>query len=150
MQLRLTRAQRTTVVTGVLCFVLILVVLQLWLVAATMNAYLGGDDAVVWSALGASVACLALNLGCCGTCCDDDATRAAAGRPRRDDPAYFALVMATGIVSLASELLGLHDASFLASISDVFVYIALVAWAIASVGLARHLITSRKRPAALP
>jgi len=62
-QRQLTRAQRMTVVTGVLCFVLILVVLQLWLVAATMNAYLGGDDAVVWPALGASMACLALNLG---------------------------------------------------------------------------------------
>jgi hypothetical protein len=62
-QRQLPRAQRTTVVTGVLCFVLILVVLQLWLVTATMNAYLGGDDAVVWPALGASVACLALNLG---------------------------------------------------------------------------------------
>jgi type IV secretory pathway TrbD component len=60
---QLSRAQRTTVVTGVLCFVLILVVLQLWLVSATMNAYLGGDDAVVWPGLGASVACLALNLG---------------------------------------------------------------------------------------
>jgi hypothetical protein len=62
-QRQLTRAQRTTVVTGVLCFVLILVVLQLWLITATMNAYLGGDDAVVWPALAASVACLALNLG---------------------------------------------------------------------------------------
>jgi multidrug resistance efflux pump len=60
---QLSRAQRTTVVTGVLCFVLILVVLQLWLVTATMNAYLGGDGAVVWPGLGASVACLALNLG---------------------------------------------------------------------------------------
>jgi hypothetical protein len=58
-----TREQRTTVVYGVLCFVLILVVLQLWLLTATMNAYLGGDDGVVWPALGASVACLALNLG---------------------------------------------------------------------------------------
>jgi hypothetical protein len=57
------RAQRTTVVYGVLCFVLVLVVLQLWLFTATMNAFLGGDDAVVWPALGASVACLALNLG---------------------------------------------------------------------------------------
>ena len=28
-----------------LAFVLILVVLQLWLLTATMNAYLGGDDA---------------------------------------------------------------------------------------------------------
>lgn len=59
----LTRAQRTTVVTGVLCFVLILVVLQLWLISATMNAYLGGDDAVVWPALAVSLACLGLNLG---------------------------------------------------------------------------------------
>jgi len=62
-QRQLTRAQRTTVVTGVLCFVLILVVLQLWLLTATMNAYLGGDDGAVWPALGASVACLLLNLG---------------------------------------------------------------------------------------
>lgn len=62
-QRQLTRAQRSTVVTGVLCFVLILVVLQLWLVTATMNAYLGGDGAVVWPALGASAVCLALNLG---------------------------------------------------------------------------------------
>jgi len=58
-----TREQRTTVVYGVLCFVLILVVLQLWLFTATMNAFLGGDDGAVWPAFGASVACLALNLG---------------------------------------------------------------------------------------
>jgi hypothetical protein len=58
-----TRAQRATVVNGILCFVLILVVLQLWLLTATMNAWLGGDQAVVWPALGASVACLGLNLG---------------------------------------------------------------------------------------
>ena len=62
-QRQLTRAQRTTVVTGVLCFVLILVVLQLWLITATMNAYLGGDDAVIWPAPGPSAACLALHLG---------------------------------------------------------------------------------------
>jgi type IV secretory pathway TrbD component len=58
-----TRDQRITVVNGVLCFVLILVVLQLWLLTATMNAWLGGDGSVVWPALGASVGCLALNLG---------------------------------------------------------------------------------------
>ncbi len=62
-QRQLTRAQRTTVITGVLCFVLILVVLQLWLLTATVNAYLGGDDAAVWPALAASVGCLLLNLG---------------------------------------------------------------------------------------
>ncbi|WP_437641960.1 DUF6755 family protein [Sorangium sp. So ce854] len=57
------RAQRTTIVHGVLCMLLILVALQLWLLTATMNAFLGGDDGVVWPALGASAACLALNLG---------------------------------------------------------------------------------------
>ena len=58
-----TRDQRTTIVYGMLAFVLILVVLQLWLLTATMNAYLGGDDSVVWPAAGASVICLLLNLG---------------------------------------------------------------------------------------
>jgi len=58
-----TRAQRTTIVYGVLCIVLVIVILQLWLLTATMNAYLGGDDDVVWPALVASVVCLLLNLG---------------------------------------------------------------------------------------
>lgn len=62
-QRQLTRAQRATVVTGVTCFVLLLVVLQLWLLTATLNAYLGGDVGVVWPALCASAVCLALNLG---------------------------------------------------------------------------------------
>ena len=57
------RQQRMTVVYGIICFVLTLVVLQLWLFTATMNAWLGGDDSVVWPGLGASVACLLLNLG---------------------------------------------------------------------------------------
>ena len=59
----MTRDQRTTVVYGILCCILILVVLQLWLLIATMNAYLGGDDAVIWPAGVASAVCLALNLG---------------------------------------------------------------------------------------
>jgi len=58
-----TRDQRTTVIYGMLSFVLILVILQLWLLTATMNAYLGGDDSVIWPAAGASLACLLLNLG---------------------------------------------------------------------------------------
>jgi hypothetical protein len=62
-QRQLARTQRITVITGVLCFVLILVVIQLWLLTATLNAYLGGDDAVVWPALGASAACFLLDLG---------------------------------------------------------------------------------------
>ena len=58
-----TREQRTTVITGILCIVLILVVLQLWLLTATMNAYLGGDTSVIWPAAAASIVCLLLNLG---------------------------------------------------------------------------------------
>jgi len=46
-----------------LAFVLMLVVLQLWLLTATMNAYLGGDSAIVWPAAAVSVVCLLLNLG---------------------------------------------------------------------------------------
>ena len=57
------REQRMTVIHGILCLVLILVVLQLWLLMATMNAYLGGDDSVVWPAGFASLVCLALNAG---------------------------------------------------------------------------------------
>lgn len=58
-----TRAQRTPIVQGMLAFVLILVMLQLWLLTATMNAYLGGDDAVVVPAAIASIVCFALNVG---------------------------------------------------------------------------------------
>ncbi len=57
------RQQRTTADYGIICFVLILVVLQLWLFTATMNAWLGGDGSVVWPGLLASAACLLLNLG---------------------------------------------------------------------------------------
>jgi len=56
------RRQRVTVVYGIICFALTLVVLQLWLLTATMNAWLGGDDSVVWPGLAASAVCLALNL----------------------------------------------------------------------------------------
>ena len=58
-----TRAQRMPIVQGILAFVLILVVLQLWLLTATMNAYLGGDERVVWPAAIASGLCFALNAG---------------------------------------------------------------------------------------
>jgi hypothetical protein len=58
-----TRQQRTTVIHGMLAFVLMIVLLQLWLLTATMNAYLGGDESVIWPAAGASILCLALNAG---------------------------------------------------------------------------------------
>jgi hypothetical protein len=52
-----------TIVYGILCIVLILVVLQLWLLAATMNAYLGGDESIVWPGALVSIVCFALNAG---------------------------------------------------------------------------------------
>jgi uncharacterized protein DUF6755 len=58
-----TRAQRMAIVNGMLAFVLMLVVLQLWLLTATMNAYLGGDRSVIWPAAGVSLGCLLLNAG---------------------------------------------------------------------------------------
>jgi len=58
-----TRGQRALIVNGMLAFVLVLVVLQLWLLTATMNAYLGGDQSVIWPAAAASAGCFALNLG---------------------------------------------------------------------------------------
>jgi hypothetical protein len=57
------RQERLTIVDGIVGIVLILVVLQLWLLTATMNAYLGGDDAIIYAAALASLACFALNGG---------------------------------------------------------------------------------------
>jgi Family of unknown function (DUF6755) len=57
------RDQRTTIVYGMLVFVLIVVVLQLCLLTATMNAWLGGDDSVVWPAAAVSAGGLTLNVG---------------------------------------------------------------------------------------
>ena len=63
MKRKFTREQRTTIVNGVLCLLLILVVLQLWLFTATMNAFLGGDDAVILPAALVSLVCFGLNVG---------------------------------------------------------------------------------------
>ena len=58
-----TREQRMPIVQGILAFVLILVVLQLWLLTATMEAFLGGSDFIVWPAAAASLALFGLNFG---------------------------------------------------------------------------------------
>jgi hypothetical protein len=58
---RFTREQRTTMVYAILGLILVVVVLQLWLLVATMNAYLGGDDSVIWPAALAGLGCFALN-----------------------------------------------------------------------------------------
>jgi len=60
---RFTRGQRTTIVNGMLAFVVMLVILQLWLLTATMNAFLGGDRSVIWPAAVVSIACFLLNAG---------------------------------------------------------------------------------------
>ena len=62
MKPRLTRSQQATIFRGINLIVTLLVVLQLWLLTATMNAWLGGDSSVVWPAALASLACFALNL----------------------------------------------------------------------------------------
>lgn len=58
-----TREQRLTIVYGILCIVLIIVMLQLWLLMATMNAYLGGDQSVIWPGAVVSLICFGLNAG---------------------------------------------------------------------------------------
>jgi hypothetical protein len=57
------RSQRRTIVLGILSLVMIIVVLQLWLLTATMEAYLGGEHSIVIPAALASLACFALILG---------------------------------------------------------------------------------------
>ena len=57
------RSQRMTILTGILYLVLVLVVLQLWLLTATMDSFLSGDESVVVAAAVASLGCFALNFG---------------------------------------------------------------------------------------
>ncbi len=62
MKPRLTRAQKATIFNGINLIVTLLVLLQLWLLTATMNAWLGGDSSVVWAAALASLGCFLVNL----------------------------------------------------------------------------------------
>ncbi|HEY7159904.1 MAG TPA: DUF6755 family protein [Acidobacteriota bacterium] len=57
------REQRLTIVHGILSIIVIIVVLQLWLFTATMEAYLSGDYVILLPAAIASVICLGLNAG---------------------------------------------------------------------------------------
>ena len=57
------RSQRMTIVSGILFAVIILIILQLWLFTATVNAYLGGDRGILLPAALVSILCLGLNLG---------------------------------------------------------------------------------------
>jgi hypothetical protein len=58
----LTRRQKDTIINSIGITVGLLVILQLWLLTATMNAWMGGDSSVVWPAAVASLACFLLNV----------------------------------------------------------------------------------------
>ena len=57
------RHQKLTIVNGILAIVGMIVILQLWLLSATMNAFLGGDESVIIPAAIGSAVCLLLNAG---------------------------------------------------------------------------------------
>lgn len=63
MRKQFSREQKVTILYGIMCVVLVIVILQLWLLVATMNAYLGGDDSAIIPAALVSLICLLLNLG---------------------------------------------------------------------------------------
>lgn len=63
MRTRLSRAQKAPILAAIISIMIVIVVLQLWLFTATMNAYLGGDHAVALAAAAASVICFALIAG---------------------------------------------------------------------------------------
>jgi hypothetical protein len=60
---RFSRGQRATIVSGILGIVLVLVIVQLWLLTATVNASLGGDTVIVLPAALVSLVCLLFNTG---------------------------------------------------------------------------------------
>jgi riboflavin transporter FmnP len=60
---RFMRRQKMMIVNGMLAISLILVTLQLWLLTATMNAYLGGETTILLPAALASALCLGLIAG---------------------------------------------------------------------------------------
>lgn len=60
---RFARSQRMTIINGALAFTVLIVVIQLWLLSATMNAFLGGELAIGLPAAIVSIVCLGLNIG---------------------------------------------------------------------------------------
>ena len=57
------RQQKTTIVFGILSIVVVIVILQLWLLTATMNAFLAGQERVIAPAAIVSIICFALYAG---------------------------------------------------------------------------------------
>lgn len=59
---RFAQSKRMTIVNGALVFAILVVVLQLWLLTGTMNAFLGGDMTTALPAALASLACFGVNI----------------------------------------------------------------------------------------
>jgi hypothetical protein len=57
---RFARSQRMAIVNGILAIIILIIILQLWLFWATMNAFLGGHEAILLPAALVSLFCLAL------------------------------------------------------------------------------------------
>lgn len=57
------RSQRAPILLAILVVVTTIVILQLWLFTATMEAYLGGDESIVMPAALASLGCWGLVIG---------------------------------------------------------------------------------------
>lgn len=57
---RFARSQRMAIVNGILVIVILIIILQIWLFTASMNAYLGGDYQILIPAALVSIFCLAL------------------------------------------------------------------------------------------
>jgi hypothetical protein len=57
---RFALSQRMAIVNGILAIIVMIIVLQLWLFTATMNAFLGGDYEILLPAALVSLLCLAL------------------------------------------------------------------------------------------
>jgi hypothetical protein len=62
MKPKLTRSQNNTIISSIAVLVGLLVILQLWLLTATMNAWMGRDDSIVLPAFLASAVFFAFNL----------------------------------------------------------------------------------------
>jgi len=57
------RSQKMPIMLGIVSIVLVIVILQLWLLTATMNSFLAGEDTVIVPAAIGSLVCVALNCG---------------------------------------------------------------------------------------
>jgi tellurite resistance protein TehA-like permease len=66
--------------------------------------------------------------------------------PLRYDPLYWGAVFPLGMYTVCTARLSRAiDASFLISIANVFVYVALVAWTLTALGLMHHIVASKRR-----